>query len=116
MSRDAFEKWYEEEHGTEFGQDYRNDDVIEKGFMAGYQAATKHAQARIAELEAAQQWIPYKEGDSVPEGRYEVTHLCSWTKEPLVNVEYHGQTGWTTLAVTAYRQLPTPFVPEVSDD
>ena len=52
MNREVFEKWYEEEHGTEFGQDYRNDDVIEKGFMAGYQAATKHAQARIAELEA----------------------------------------------------------------
>ena len=99
MSREAFEKWYLDEYETEFGQDYRNDDVIEKGFIAGYQAAT----------EAAQQWIPYKEGDSVPEGRYEVTHLCSWTKEPLVNVEYHGQTGWTTLAVTAYRQLPPPY-------
>ena len=94
MSREAFEKWYDKcvaDCSVRLGTKAQEWVV----WNAGY--------------EAAQQWIPYKEGDSVPEGRYEVTHLCSWTKEPLVNVEYHGQTGWTTLAVTAYRPLPPAF-------
>ena len=95
MSREAFEKWYEEEYGTEFGRDFRNDDVIEKSFLAGYQAAKP-------------KWIPYKEGDSVVGGWYLVTH-----KNRAVTTRHRQYEKWLyaplSNPVIAYRPLPAPF-------
>ena len=141
MSREAFEKWYLDEYETEFGQDYRNDDVIEKGFIAGYQAATEAAKQpnelgfvcgacdgeieldgqeycehcllkRITELEAAQQWTPYKEGDVVEDGEY----LAQFRNGQMQVIE-RDESDWLDdegdkiagIAVAAYRPLPPAF-------
>ena len=99
MNREVFEKWYEEEHGTEFGQDYRYDDVIEKGFMAGYQAAEP-------------KWTPYKEGDVVEDGWYLVTYKgSSGIAEMTSGVWYFIDANLRLYQhhVTAYRPLPPAF-------
>ena len=105
MSREAFEKWYLDEYETEFGQDYRNDDVIEKGFIAGYQAATEHAQPK---------WIPYKDGDVIEDGWYLVTIFYAIPDSAVVVVDRRWKGCWDIetydYTVTAYMPLPKPYV------
>ena len=98
---------------------YRNlsfSTTIREAFRAGYAVNT----ARIAELEAAEpKWIPYKEGDSLDEGEYYVTIRAN-SGQIYARHKWFRWGDWNGLeqyeTVTHVIQLPTPFVPEVSDD
>ena len=69
--------------------------------------------------QAAQQWIPYKEGDSLDEGEYYVTIRAN-SGQIYARHKWFRWGDWNGLeqyeTVTHVIQLPTPFVPEVSND
>ena len=106
MSRDAFEKWYAGYFGCEFGLNYRGDDDLERAWIAATEAAEP-------------KWIPYKEGDSLDEGEYYVTIRAN-SGQIYARHKWFRWGDWNGLeqyeTVTHVIQLPTPFVPEVSDD
>lgn len=64
---------------------------------------------RITELEAAQQWIPYKDGDVVEDGWYAVTYANGARDF----TEHDSGDWWCEETVIAYCHVPAPFVPEV---
>ena len=116
MNREAFEKWWCDEYGYvppwrngNYLQPLANENLV--SFCGGYQAATEHAQPK---------WIPYKDGDVIEDGWYLVTIFYAIPDSAVVVVDRRWKGCWDIetydYTVTAYRRLPTPFVPEVSDD
>lgn len=104
MNREAF--------GSQLEYDI---DVMRDVYMLDSQ---RQALARIIEqAQAAQQWIPYKDGDVVERGHdYLITYRYgSMLKESAVcqasfqKDEWFGALGEPYSNVTAYRSLPAPF-------
>ena len=122
MSRKVFEEWCLKNTSLDLspfdslgrtrpqGDDYYDQWETEIAWLA-WQAAQQ----------AADKWIPYKEGDVVEDGSY----LVSVDGRDWVAIIYHDRGKWVgdnnlwwidNSHVTAYRSLPPPFVPEVSND
>lgn len=98
MSRD-FLSWFNANYAGDFDADSIECRAVFEAYKAGYQAAEPN-------------WIPYKEGDEVPKGRYLVTTKGNLSGRVFIEDWVYANNRWplgSQVSVTAYRPLPEPY-------